>query len=95
MKKAALISLSLLLFGGSAIMAMAAEPMEGHEQGSMSMGHMGEHDMTGTVAKLNHKKGTLELKSKPANLRLHFPPESLKDIKNGDKITVHLSFSKG
>jgi len=56
---------------------------------------MGKHKMTGTVDKIDHAKGTLMLKSGMADMSLHFPPPSLKDIKNGDTITVEMSFMKG
>ena len=56
---------------------------------------MGKHKMTGTVDKIDHMKGTLMLKTGLADMSLHFPPPSLKDIKNGDTITVEMSFVKG
>jgi hypothetical protein len=55
---------------------------------------MGMHKMTGTVEKLDQAKGTLMLKTGVADLMLHFPPPALKDIKNGDTITVQLGFHK-
>jgi hypothetical protein len=60
-----------------------------------AMDMMGEHDMSGTVQKIDHKKGTFELKTHEAVLRLHFPPVAVKDVKNGDALTVHLGFKKG
>ena len=55
----------------------------------------GKHKMTGTVDKIDHAKGTLMLKTGPAEMALHFPPPSLKDIRNGDTITVEMGFMKG
>ena len=55
---------------------------------------MGEHDMTGTIGSIDHKTGVVKLESKPHDLELHFPPDSIKDLKKGDKITVHMSFKK-
>ncbi|MDA8382385.1 MAG: hypothetical protein M0037_04850 [Betaproteobacteria bacterium] len=55
---------------------------------------MGSHYMVGTVEHLNRGRGTFELKSKPENLRLHFPPASLRTVKDGDTLRVHLSFTK-
>ena len=57
-------------------------------------GMMGGHDMTGTIDKIDHKTGVVKLESKPHDLELHFPPNSIKDLKKGDKITVHMSFKK-
>jgi len=58
-------------------------------------GMMGEHDMSGTVQKIDHKKGTLQLKTHEGMLHLHFPPSAIKDVKNGDALTVHLGFKMG
>jgi hypothetical protein len=54
----------------------------------------GSHSMTGKVDKIDHAKGTLTLKHGAADMLLHFPPAAVKDLKNGDTITVHLGFSK-
>ena len=54
----------------------------------------GSHSMTGKVDKIDYAKGTLMLKHGAADMLLHFPPASVKDLKNGDTITVHLGFSK-
>lgn len=71
---------------------MGADKMKSdHMMGAM----MGKHKMTGTVEKLDHAKGTLMLKTGIADMSLHFPPPSLKDVKDGDTITVEMSFVKG
>lgn len=57
-------------------------------------GMMGEHDMTGTIERIDHKSGVVRVSAKPHDLELHFPPDSVKDLKKGDKITVHMSFQK-
>jgi hypothetical protein len=57
-------------------------------------GMMGSHDMTGKIDRIDHKTGVVKLESKPHDLELHFPPDSIKDLKKGDKITVHMSFKK-
>jgi len=62
-------------------------------QGASAM--MGEHDMSGTVQKIDHKKGTFQLKTHEGVLHLHFPPSTVKDVKNGDALTVHLGFKMG
>ncbi|BBI99707.1 hypothetical protein FGKAn22_14000 [Ferrigenium kumadai] len=53
---------------------------------------MGRHKMTGTVSMINHAKGTLVLKSGVADMTLHFPPDSIKTLKNGSTVTVYLGF---
>lgn len=55
---------------------------------------MGTHSMTGTVDKIDHDKGMLTLKHSVGDMRLHFPPAAMKDLKNGDTITVNLGFTR-
>lgn len=55
----------------------------------------GRHSMTGMVDKIDHAKGELTLKYGSSEMLLHFPPAAIKDVKNGDTITVHLGFIKG
>lgn len=55
---------------------------------------MGSHSMTGKVSKIDHAKGTLMLQHKAADMMLHFPSSAIKDLKNGDTITVYLGYSK-
>lgn len=64
--------------------------MTGHEGGMM-----GEHSMTGTITSINHKTGMLGLKTHEGKLELHFPPSAIKSLKDHEKITVHLGFTKG
>lgn len=60
---------------------------------SMSNGQlMGEHSMSGTVESVN-SNGMVHVKTEGMNLRLHFPNAS-QNLKKGDKITVHLGYTK-
>jgi len=60
---------------------------------SMSNGQlMGEHSMSGTVESVS-SNGMVHVKSEGMNLRLHFPDAS-QNLKKGDKITVHLGYTK-
>ncbi|HET9835738.1 MAG TPA: hypothetical protein VFP88_05275 [Rhodanobacteraceae bacterium] len=60
---------------------------------SMSNGQlMGEHSMSGTVESVN-SNGMVHVKSEGMNLRLHFP-NAAQNLKKGDKITVHLGYTK-
>jgi len=57
-------------------------------------GVKGEHDMSGTVKQLDHKTGMFMFQTKGGSeLRLHFPPDQLKDVKDGDTLIVHLGFT--
>ena len=71
--------------------------------GSLTMGpaaaagakHQGEHAMSGTVTDIDPQTGKLSLDTGVGELELHFPPQALKDVKEGDQLTVYLGFSKG
>lgn len=52
----------------------------------------GRHTMTGEVTKLDKEKGMVSLKTKEGDLDLHFPPAALKDVKEGDRLTVQFAF---
>ena len=92
---------SSLFIANIAVSANAAE----YGKSEMGMDHksmdkkgaskmMGVHKMTGTVDKIDHAKGTVMLKSDMADMSLHFPPSAIKDLKDGDSITVELGFTK-
>ena len=53
------------------------------------------HTMSGTVTEVDHTTGMLSLNTHAGELKLHFPPDALKEIKNGDSLTVSLGFHKG
>jgi hypothetical protein len=54
----------------------------------------GAHSMTGTITMIDHSTGMLTLKTMEGDLKLHFPPPTVKKLKEGDTITVHLSYSQ-
>ena len=74
---------------------------------SSSMGHMGAmhkkmhresngsmHKMPATVSSVDTKTGMVEVDSAGMSLRVHFPPASVANLKAGDKITLHMGYSK-
>ena len=84
--------------------ALAASPAWAQNQGSMAdmnmpgmsgMGNMmGMHMMPATVTAIDTKTGLVDVAAGSMALKLHFPPASLASLKAGDKITLHLGFSK-
>ena len=54
----------------------------------------GKHSMTGSITMIDHTSGMLTLKTSEGDLKLHFPPASVQKLKEGDTITVHLSYSE-
>ncbi len=75
-----------------------ATPRSGGTSGSMSSSSMGggqmmgEHNMSGTVESVT-SKGFVSVRTDEGTLKLHFPDAS-QNLKKGDKITVHLGYSK-
>jgi hypothetical protein len=55
----------------------------------------GKHSMSGTISAIDQKTGMLTLKTGAGELKLHFPPPSIQKLKEGETITVHLSYSEG
>lgn len=53
---------------------------------------LGEHDMPGTVTRVDHKTGIVELTSLGMKLRVHFPPPTIARLKAGDHILLHLGY---
>jgi len=55
----------------------------------------GQHTMTGTVTAVDHTTGVLSLNTHEGELKLHFPPATVKEVKTGDTLTVSLGFHEG
>ncbi|WP_284321734.1 hypothetical protein [Dyella acidisoli] len=64
------------------------------EMMQMHHGVQGMHRMPATVTSVDTKTGIVEADAEGMSLKLHFPPASVADLKTGDKITLHLGFSK-
>ena len=58
-------------------------------------GHMmGMHMMPATVTEVDTHTGMVEANSEGMALKVHFPPASVASLKAGDKITLHMGYSK-
>ncbi|QBB72653.1 hypothetical protein ELE36_10380 [Pseudolysobacter antarcticus] len=68
----------------------AAFAHQGHDHGTMP----GMHEMAVTVTAIDHKTGIVNVSAGDMKLTVHFPPTSLAEVKEGDKITLHLGFTK-
>lgn len=74
------------------------------QDSSSSMSNMGAmkhhmanasmHTMPATVSSVDKATGIVEVASAGTTLKVHFPPAALNDLKAGDKITLHLGFTK-
>jgi hypothetical protein len=54
---------------------------------------MGTHKMSGTIEDIDKESGIVDLKTAEGDLKLHFPPQSLANVKEGDQIEVQLGFN--
>lgn len=84
-------TLSLCLMSVSPVMAQGMTGMH-HAPAAGDAGNM--HMMPAIVTKADAKNGLLDVNSEGMALRLHFPPASLAGVKTGDKISLHMGFTK-
>ena len=73
---------------------MSGMNMNDMDMKGMDMKGMAMHMMPATVTAVDVNTGLLDVSSEGMALKLHFPPAQLMDLKSGDKITLHLAFSK-
>lgn len=90
---------TLMLASAIALSAMPAFAHEGQKDGhDMDMSGMenmiGMHEMSVVVKSIDSKTGLMDVDAGGMALKVHFPPSTLKDVKVGDKITLHLGFAK-
>lgn len=93
-----------LVMTGCMAFALAVSPVLAQNQGpkpGMNMpgmsnmaNSMGLHMMPATVTSIDNKTGLVDVTAGSMVLKVHFPPTSLAALKAGDKITLHLGFSK-
>lgn len=75
--------------------SMGQEKAGTMKEGRMGMHHMmGQHSMPGTVTSVDKKTGMVDVSAEGMTLRVHFPPSAVAELKSGDRITLHLGFSK-
>jgi hypothetical protein len=54
----------------------------------------GANQIAGTVARVDHKKGWVEVNTDQTQLTLRFPAKAVRDLKEGDPVTVGMSFTR-
>lgn len=52
------------------------------------------HRMAATVKSVDAKTGMVEVDAGGMALTVHFPPASVADLKAGDKITLHMGYTR-
>jgi hypothetical protein len=71
----------------------AKPEVQTHQMSSMS-NTPSMHEMPATVTNVDHNSGVVDVESEKMNLKVHFPSNTIADLKKGDKITLHLGYSK-
>jgi hypothetical protein len=89
----AILSLSPVVSADEYGMAASSQSMDDKGMDHMAM-PLGMHDMASTIETIDHKTGFMKLMSGLGEMTLHFPPPAIKDLNKGDKIKVHLSFTR-
>lgn len=92
-----------LALGSAAALAQSPAPKP-HEMDAMGQKDMAHdsmmhkmpsmHTMPATVTSVDMKTGVVDVDSEGMSLKVHFPPATVADLKTGDKITLHMGFSK-
>ncbi|HUW28087.1 MAG TPA: hypothetical protein VMV97_05695 [Sulfuriferula sp.] len=96
-------SLALVMAVSGVAIAQSNQPGSMNGMGAMHPGHhgmmrarnvLGRHLMPATVTEVNKETGMVSVNAEGMELKVHFPPASVADLKEGDKITLHLAYSK-
>ncbi len=92
------LALGLATSGMAVAQDMPANNSMQAEHAGMMKGMHGDmksmHKMPATVTSADTKTGLVEAESEGMPLKLHFPPATMAGLKAGDKITLHMGFSK-
>ncbi|MEI7037421.1 hypothetical protein [Fulvimonas yonginensis] len=62
--------------------------------GMKGMHMMGMHAMPATVDSVDMQTGLVGATAEGMPLKLHFPPSAVANLKSGDRITLHMGFTK-
>ena len=98
LSRTALLLALLLAAGGLQAQDMPASAQSAggsmHHRDMMMKGMQGMHAMPATVTATDPKTGTVDVTAGGMALKVHFPPPAMASLKEGDKITLHMGFSK-
>jgi hypothetical protein len=72
-----------------ALLGIVAAPALAQTTGSDQM--TGRHDMQGQITSLDEKKGWVHVKTEEGTMILRVSPDSLRNVKKGDTVTVRLA----
>jgi len=66
----------------------------GHDMDAMHKNMMGMHAMPATVGSVDKQTGVVDVDAGGMMLKVHFPPPAVANLQAGDKITLHMGYSK-
>jgi hypothetical protein len=66
----------------------------GHGMSGMHKNMMGMHAMPATVSSVDAQTGVVDVNAEGMMLKVHFPASAVTNLKAGDKITLHMGYSK-
>jgi len=55
---------------------------------------VGQRSVTGTVKDIDRDAGTFTLQAETGALNLHFPPSGIRELKDGDRVTLYAVFNR-
>ncbi len=75
-------------------LCVAASGAYAQDTGTMAPAPASMHKMPATVKSVDASTGIVGVEAGGMALTVHFPPKSMANLKVGDKITLHMGFSK-
>lgn len=88
----------LLFLLTAAILSSNPATVWSDDAGSRAAGRVAdvynELELSGSIQKIDHNKGTLILSSEVGNVELAFPPDQIRGFQDGDPVVVDLGFSQ-
>lgn len=56
---------------------------------------LGRRDVTGSIEHLDRATGNVAIHAEAASLMLHFPPADIADFKEGDRVSIRTTYTRG
>ena len=66
----------------------------GRDMSGMHKNMMGMHAMPATVGSVDKQTGVVDVNAEGMMLKVHFPASAVANLQAGDKITLHMGYSK-
>ena len=80
--------------GTEGVQRVEANNLRLQEGTRASASREGEHTLRGTITAIDPRTGVLRLRTSAGDVTVPFPPSSVRDLKEGDTLTVYVAFEK-